>query len=79
MAAQSSILPGIQGAEEPGGLQSIGSQKSQTLLINETTLHKVTFTKGSISVRLSYLVHLCLYSPCGRPREIFIRPQKRHG
>ena len=44
MATPSSILAwGIPWTEEPGGLQSMGSQKSQTRLSNQTTMFACTF------------------------------------
>ena len=44
MATPSSILAwGIPWTEEPGGLQSVGSQNSQTRLSNQTIMFACTF------------------------------------
>ena len=47
MANYSSILAwGIPWTEQPGGLQSMGSQKSRTRLSNSTTTNPYVFTNG---------------------------------
>ena len=48
MATHSSILAWkIQWTEEPGGPQSMGSQKSQTQLSDSTQMHKLMYILSS--------------------------------